>query len=258
MTRIGGFKQLRSLCCGRVYSSTVYRTVNLSAAAFWTDGQKDGAQMAPFENTRRCGCGRIVLMGELEEEGFVDFDPHRDRRRPIGLWARLAGWLRGERQDAHLASLDRDPPESLPLIPDEEVEDVLREIDGSQSDTRRQRIIERELRTRSWRLGNDGYRVQYREAREAHAAVPPPFAIADGQRQSMLRLLSLKLEEDGKDWLEVAELFRQLGDFEQAESALQRLGSDPGYHADWVGFQRALIGRRMSHVALYPAATVTS
>lgn len=70
--------------------------------------------------------------------------------------------------------------------------------------------IERRMRARAWRAFNDAWRKK----RDA------PFALPDVQRQNMERLLSLLGEDREEIILVRAEILRQLGRFEECQTAL--------------------------------------
>lgn len=119
------------------------------------------------------------------------------------------------------------------------------------------------VRRRYWRLLNDPYRDEYRAFAKRvagtpkkwlHALVnsvnrkksdpelsPPPFIPTAVQRENMRGLLQLIKCHANPDWLEAAELHRELGEYVSALACLDRA------ETDLRGFQRALIaeGRQM-------------
>ena len=79
-----------------------------------------------------------------------------------------------------------------------------------------------------WRHLNDGYRTRYRAHRgEVIAAADagfPAFEPTAEQSRNMRALLMLLISQPGPDWLEVAELHRELGDVRSADHALLLTG----------------------------------
>jgi hypothetical protein len=59
---------------------------------------------------------------------------------------------------------------------------------------------------------NDSYREKYRKARAKDPEAIPSFTPTPQQRQNMERLLSLHETSHTQDWIEMAELLRELGE----------------------------------------------
>lgn len=115
------------------------------------------------------------------------------------------------------------------------------------------------VRRRYWRLLNDPYRDEYRAFTKRIAGtrktwwqsllhsvkrtepdptpppLPPPFIPTEEQRENMLGLLQLIKSQARPDWLEAAELHRELDEPNDALACLDRA------EAQTQGFQRALI-----------------
>jgi hypothetical protein len=75
-------------------------------------------------------------------------------------------------------------------------------------------------RRRYWRFLNDPFREIYREHRKLHGESFPNYSPTDAQADNMIRLIELLDRPHSSDWVEIAELSRELGDFEVANSAL--------------------------------------
>ena len=83
-----------------------------------------------------------------------------------------------------------------------------------------------------WRHLNHPFREVYRAFRETHkgevdaegnSATFPEFVPSDEQRANMEQLVQLQWASARQDWLELAELYRELGDMEAAARALSNI-----------------------------------
>jgi len=91
--------------------------------------------------------------------------------------------------------------------------------------------VEKVVRRLYWRYLNDPIRETYRKFREAHKdvdAVGNSSTFADfqptpEQAANMLRLIELNKASEAPDWLEIAELNRELGDMDAARNALSQI-----------------------------------
>jgi hypothetical protein len=75
-------------------------------------------------------------------------------------------------------------------------------------------------RRRYWRFLNDPFREIYREHRKLNGESFPDYLPTDVQADNMIKLIELLQEPHSSNWLEIAELSRELGDFETANEAL--------------------------------------
>jgi hypothetical protein len=75
-------------------------------------------------------------------------------------------------------------------------------------------------RRRYWRFLNDPFREIYREHRKLNGESFPYYSPTDAQADNMIKLIELLDRPHSSDWVEIAELSRELGDFEVANSAL--------------------------------------
>ena len=206
MTSIRGFNLIATKCCGAVYSTARYASVNFSAMEHWTDGERVHSLMPTDGGLRRCSCGAYFLLKNTFSVGV-----EQERKTPIS--------------------------ES---VKDEELARVLLEQLAPD--------VESVVRRRYWRLLNDPYRELYRVHRErenlkfkkknsffsrlqmifARVEVVtaetnfsvPEFTPSDVLMRNLQCLLRLNESESDKDYLEIAEINRELSEFEKAREAL--------------------------------------
>jgi len=75
-------------------------------------------------------------------------------------------------------------------------------------------------RRRYWRHLNDAFRDIYREHRKAFGESFPNYQPNDEQAGNMVKLIELLQKPHSTNWIEIAELYRELGDFSASSDAL--------------------------------------
>jgi hypothetical protein len=218
MTIVRGTQTFAAPCCGRHYSFPRYVSVNFSAYEYWTDGWREHSLMPNDEGLRRCECGSFVLVKDM---AAVDEADGGDRSFMKHVCADLL-------------------PQCIAQAVNEEVEVA--------------------ARLGYWRHLNHAYRERYREHRDAEEAVIkakwealhpdtrrwwdrlrgrkraayarpanspftfPAFEPTLPQLENMQRLSRILLDwhvaARGRHALELAELCREQGRFDEAESVL--------------------------------------
>lgn len=215
---------LASPCCGSRFVAPKYEYTNYSAREYWTDGQHVRSySLAPADaGLRQCDCGTYFLLPNAIEIFDISVAEYDATPGSIHI------------HDEKLARLLTQPL-------NEDVEIV--------------------ARRRYWRYLNDPYREAYRAhrksvddaVREANnkgaatfwntlsdklpgtrpptpAAVVPPSKIftvppntpTAAQQENMQALLQLLLKSEKPDPLEIAELHRELGDYDEAQKAIEK------------------------------------
>jgi hypothetical protein len=231
MTRITGHSLIATPCCHAQYSTPRYGSMNFSAFAYWTDGETEGGLMPGGGGLRKCKCGEFYLLQDTIKFGFdaqpdtpptvrvsaVDLpEATLHRNKAIELVARRQYWMR-------LNNAYRD------------VYRAHREAEDKASQAKW---------TAEWYSANPDTRTAWTKLisnllrRKPVAAPPmqnkpftlPPYQPSQLQIGNMTRLLELLLEGGnqsyGPDPLEVTELYRELGRFEEAEGALKQCPAD--------------------------------
>lgn len=220
MTILQGDRAYAAPCCGARYAFPNYVTMNFSAFEYWTDGWDDGSLMIKDYGIRHCACGRFVLRRAMVDVSTSDLSdaPYMDTVTPDQIAACIAT------------------------------------ADG--------RDMEIAARRYQWHALNHPYRAQYKVHREAEEAslrsaweqnhpdrrsfwqrltgrkapvyvrpaVPitfPAFKSTPEQADNMTRLCALLTEANAAGepagLLEVAELYRELGQWTEAARAIARV-----------------------------------
>lgn len=219
MTSIAGYNLNTTPCCGEVYTIPRYRSMNFMASEYWTDGYRGGSLMPNGHGLCQCKCGNYYLMNEMH---------------PISQ------------------SEELEAPYTMPVTP-EDLPDAIAKA--------RTTDIERAARLTNWQHLNHPYRERYRAHRDAEEAATraawetknpdlrtwwqklrkvearpyirpesspftyPPHELNAAQRENLNALLNSQ-KKFRIDSTIRAELHRQLGQFEQAEKALQDMLAD--------------------------------
>lgn len=231
MTRITGFTIVASPCCRTLYSTPQYGSINLSAMGYWTDGAKEHGLMPGGGGLRKCKCGQFYLLREAINLGF-EAGPETPHAQFVDA--------------ADLADATQSPSPTVELVARREywkhLNDPYREI--YRAHRKAEDNAAKEKWDADWHAANPDKRPVSRKFLDhvlgkKPAAPPPmdtrPFSVppyqpSELQVQNMERLLELILEKShepyGPDMLEVAELYRELGRFEEALDALKQCPAD--------------------------------
>lgn len=221
MTIVRGVRIAASPCCGAQYAFPRYLSMNFSAFEYWTDGWRDGSPMPNDEGLRRCKCGQYVLMKDMVEVDTADTSdlPYMDHVR------------------------DEQLPECIAQAGSDEIEVAARlgywrYLNHPYRQRYRQHRDMEETATReAWEVANPDRRTRWDKyrGRKAPSYRRPPgspftypvFEAADKQRQNMQRLSEILRESDtisrqGRP-MELAELYREQGRFDEAEQVILTL-----------------------------------
>ena len=235
MTIVRGVRILSAPCCGAQYAAPRYLSMNFCAFEYWTDGWREGSPMPNDEGLRRCKCGQFVLLGNMVAIETVDESnlPH-------------LGHVSGEML-----------PECISQAANENIEVAARlgywrYLNHPYREKYRQHRDAEEAATKgAWMAANPDCRTWWDKLRRRKAPsysrpvgspfTYPAFEPTDEQLQNMQRLSAI-LEDWRKgspkvDLLELADLYREQGQFEQAQSVIQALDDE------WRGVTSQLISR---------------
>lgn len=222
MTSIAGYNVNTTPCCGTTYSMPRYRSMNFSAWEHWTDGYRDDSLMPNDHGLRKCECGSYYLVKEMQSITHVEQTtaPYtadvpaeelpsaiaQARTSEIELAARLDYWQ-------HLNHIYR-------------------------AYYRNHRDAEESATQSAWEAANPDTRTWWQKIRKIappqYTPQPnrpftyPPFKPTDEQCNNMKGILQLLLpiEKNRSHLLKITELYRELGQFDEAAALLQQLSQD--------------------------------
>jgi hypothetical protein len=240
MTRVSGTNIIRTPCCAAELSTPAYSSLNFMAWEYWTDGYADASLAPGGEGLRRCICGRCFLLAMAQRVKTI---PTPKPPAPIGWESRRDNWwsrLLGresraqilENYDTRLASDIETEQRSMPPSP-EYVRDseLLALIDSGVADDG----VMETARRLYWRHLNEPFREIYRAFRESHkgevdavgeSATFPEYLASSEQTWNMEQLVKLIEGSANPNWLELAELHREMGDMNAASRALGHIAGE--------------------------------
>ena len=228
MTRISGHTSIASPCCKSPYKVVEYASMNFSVYAYWTDGAKDGALMPNDGGLRMCRCGTAFLLRdairlEIEASPDTPFPPKpADADLPSVIQSASSAQLEATARRNYWRYLNDDYRVHYRAHREKEKEkaDAQWRDDYFACLPFPHRVIHKLLRSKP----------PWDYPKPERPFTVPPYKPTTEQKQNMARLLALILNEAdqlGKaDQLEVAELYRELGQFEAAEEALGACNED--------------------------------
>lgn len=255
MTRISGMRIVKPPCCGKLFLSSNYSSMNFSASEFWTDGHNEHSLMPNTEGLRQCECGTYFVMQQTISIGDITLPerpptfPKRKFRVPL-IWR----WLGQPDYDAikmeAMAEYDRafeaatDGYSIAVPVGANNLSSVVH-IPGQDE------LVELAARRLYWRHLNAEYRQTYRDHRETKQEVfAPPYIPSDLQLDNMTRLVRILERHPVKRHLELAELHREMGNFEKARTFFD------SYEGDDTRFYNALehcLNEGLNGPVRYPA-----
>jgi hypothetical protein len=224
MTIVKGHKVIASPCCRTSYRIPQYSSINLSAFGYWTDGEKESGLSPGGNGLRKCQCGAYYLLRDAISVDFPDASgvPNAQWVSPadlpeairtassamVELAARRDYWrlLNDEYRTVYRAHRDAEEAES----------DARWLCEWRATLTPWQRLIQRIKKTQP----------PPPPASFKRPFTIPPYTPTTEQLDNMKRLLTLVLagsaDDAWIDWLEMAELYREQGLFQEAQDALGR------------------------------------
>ena len=250
MTRIVGRTIIASPCCKSLYATPRYASMNFIAYGYWTDGEKEHSLMPTDGGLRMCQCGTAFL---LRDTISLDLDASDEIKAP---------------KHVEFAQL----PQIIATTKSPHVEVTARR-NYWRGLNDEYRVIYRAYRDNEQALEEARWFGDYyaslpawqRPARRLLKSKPPenfpkkrrpfsapPYTPSSEQLDNMTRLLTLMLAgsaaEDWVDWLEVAELYREQGMFDEAREMLSRCKDDEQEGVTWGLISRLVDARTIGPV----------
>jgi len=193
------------------------------AQEHWTDGRTVHGLMTQDGGIRICKCGQFYLLNECKHVMTL---PMEKPRAPDGWqktkdnwWTRFLGKPTIEEIILHYDTRSQSEIDEEKM----KIPDAIHVADSSMPDVFKQRETSRQLqiaaRRRYWRYLNDPFRDTYRLHKELDPQSFPDYQPSSEQKENMRELTDL-LHKSSTDWLEVSELYREMGDFPKSLKAL--------------------------------------
>jgi hypothetical protein len=254
MTRARGKIVVASPCCRTLYTRPNYTSINTMASEYWTDG-RDVNSLAPSDwGLRKCKCGKFFIIYKCESLlKLQDLKPVAPNGWELqNWWTRFQGKpsreffeknydTRSQKdRDAELASI---PPLEI-VVNDKELNLV---INSKQVD----KDVQIVARRRYWMYLNDSYRDIYRTYKNNDPSSYPEYILTNEVEDNIKQLIALLLIETNTSQVELAELYRQIGDFSNAAQCMSNIDSSVDDCEEKIKVINQLIDQRRQGPAWY-------
>lgn len=242
MTRISAERIILAPCCGKLYKTPHYSSINFTAHEHWTDGKVVGGLFNNGDGLRRCDCGEVFLLSDAKQIGTIpkakQQAPDGWQRKSSSWWHRLCGFPTTEqiikdydiRSEEEIAATQANTPDSPKYVRDDELQALLRKKHKPE--------IELRLRRLYWRYLNDNYRTALKISPTIKR---PVFTATPDQTQNMRILATLIETGDDMKVAELVEIYRELGEFEKAQVLLPLIAE--GYETE-AALQKTLLAEK--------------
>ncbi len=232
MTRIAGTNIIKAPCCGALYSSTAFASINFMASEHWTDGATENSLSKSDGGLRRCTCGGYFLSGYAERVGFIPKNNGKQQEQTEYSISKIFGKI-----GKLLIAEDKAKPQTIHKPPYQwaAYETVIPPKAQSVTGAAIAELLEAEPQDKNlliqarrlyWRYLNDQFRDEYRAHREIHKDSFPAYAPSAAQMDNMGQLAELLEDHDMVDELELGELYREMGRPLKARAKLAKVNED--------------------------------
>ena len=174
MTRIAGTNIIKSPCCGALYSTTAFASINFMASEHWTDGATENSLSQSDGGLRRCKCGGYFLSGYAERVGFIPKNTGQQAEHSEYSIAKIFGKI-----SKLLIAEENSKPQTIRKLPNQWAANetvippkaksvtgaAIAELLDSKPEDKNLLIQARRL---YWRYLNNQFRDEYRAYREVH------------------------------------------------------------------------------------------
>ena len=232
MTRTAGTSIIKAPCCGALYSTTAFASINFMASEHWTDGATENSLSQSDGGLRRCTCGGYFLSGHAERVGFVPKNAGQKQEQSEYSIAKIFGKI-----GKLLIAEDKAKPQTTRKLPSQWAanETVIPPKAQSVTGLAIAELLDSKLQDKNlliqarrlyWRHLNNQFRNESREYRDIHKDSFPAYAPSAAQMDNMEQLATLLEDHDMVDELELGELYRELGQPLKARAKLAKVGED--------------------------------
>lgn len=219
MTSTRGFNLVTTKCCGAVYSTPKYASINTSAYEYWTDGARLHSLMPTDGGLRRCRCGTYFLLNSTFRVGFE-----------IERVTQGAEFVK----DADLEFLlSMELPSDVEIIVRRRYWRILNDPYRELYRDHRQKEDAKNINRKSF-FSQLFLRFSFikQPKEEPLEFTVPSFNTTKELTQNLERLLLLLENEVKKDYLEITEILRELSRFDEASKTLDKFSEEKNKVAD--------------------------
>ncbi len=226
MTRITEYSIFATPCCGALFSRPPFYPIHDSTHNRWTDGYSENVLLSDDDDLSKCKCGAWFLLSKSKPVGIIS----KQIEYRESTWdLKLEAWLRKKKNETTQEAMERlfrVKPKNIVQTPPIQIPPCAKHLDDNEllgviesSSSNIDLLIV--ARRRHWRNLNNSYRARCRTINLKNLNAYPAYEPSAAQKENMRCLISL-LEVVGTfNRIEIAELYRELGEFEKSLCALE-------------------------------------
>lgn len=202
------------------------------ASEHWTDGATENSLSQSDGGLRRCTCGGYFLSGYAERVDFIPKNTNQQDEQAEYSISKIFGKI-----GKLLIAEEKTKPQTIRKLPNQwaanetvippKAQSVtgasIAELLDSKPKAKNLLIQARRL---YWRYLNDQFRDEYRAYRVIHKDSFPAYAPSATQMDNMEKLVAYLEDHDMVDELELAELYREMGQPLKSRAKLAKVGED--------------------------------
>jgi len=232
LTRVAGTNIIKAPCCGALYSTTAFASINFMASEHWTDGATENSLSQSDGGLRRCTCGGYFLSGYAERVGFIPKNNGQQQEQTEYSIAKIFGKIgklliaEGKAKSQTIRKLPTQWAANETVIPPKAQSVTGAAIAKLLESKPQDKNLLIQARRLYWRHLNNQFRDEYRAYKEVHKDSFPLYAPSAAQMDNMGHLAALLEDHDMVDELELGELYRELGQPLKARAKLAKVDED--------------------------------
>lgn len=225
MSLITRYQLINTNCCHSKYSLLPFYPLPSTNQNRWTDGYVEVGLAPDDGDLKKCKCGSWFLESQAMSAGEI----HKPIEYREETWdLKLEAWLRKGKGETTQEAMERlfrvRPKDVMPILPVQippiakrlEDEELINVIESDSSDINLLIVARR----RYWRYLNDPYRESCVGIQPGDTCKYPAYEPSAAQRDNMRCLIFMLEAARSQNRMEISELYRELGEFENSMRAL--------------------------------------
>jgi hypothetical protein len=267
-----GYRQIACRNCLARYKVPNYTSINLTAAERWSDGRRVGSLFDNGYGIRACKCGKYYRLREAIDMGLltapqiqeieVDEQGHEVYHIPAfllrqaddsimgsiksdskSLFKKIKSFIFKQPKEVKRTKkiivqhpLDGEIVQKIPnaiFVRDSEMYEIIRDKEDYSD------ALVLAARERYRMYLNDKYREPFKEYCKDRSLPIPEYELSKEHQENDQAILDSYLHAEKKDWKDIGDLYRELGNFEKANQCFLLVETDNYNRADLEKLMRA-------------------
>ena len=255
MTMTSGYRQIACRNCLTRYKVLNYTSINLTAAERWSDGRRVGSLFDNGYGIRACKCGKYYRLSEAIDMGLLTVPREQEieideqgkeishipafLRRQIddsivdsvknetkSFFQKLRSWFSSDEKtivrrtkkiivQEPLTGEIVDRISNAIIVRDSEMHEIIKNKEEYSAD------LVLAARERYRMHLNDKYREPFKEYCNDRTLPIPEYGLSTEHQDNSRAILEAHLKAEKKNWREIGDLYRELGDFTKAVESIE-------------------------------------